>query len=406
MSAKYDFSMSGAERAERCPPSVILPQSNTTSSHAAEGTVMHEYLANVNTRGPAIALELVPAEFQEAMSVIDLDGLPPMDQYAAEVSFAYNPATDTGRELGRGLDRNYADLQPGEIPGTMDLFGLADDAVVVLDHKRFGWGLGPARDNRQLRTYALAAARAFKRERAFVALIRTGEDGVPRWSSAELSMIDLDATAEVLRRTQERIAEARVQYENRHAGIANIPLETNQGDHCNHCPAFASCPAKMNLVREVALATGEPGSAIPVITKLNAPAVLERVEAMEKVVEYVRGVLRQYASSQPIHLPGGYVYGVKVQHKDALDPKIAATVLALRFDALLPDEAIETEPKLTKTGLGKALRKYMQRVPGLKITALQKAALDALREGGGVTIKKSFPITRFKPDELAAGDES
>lgn len=396
------LSLSGTGRALACPPSTVLPHSQRMTAESTLGNVVHDYLCRVSTLGAQEALALVPEEHRGACAAVDLSQLPACepDAYASEVAFAYDVAADTARELGRGLGRKYEGLSATEVPGTADVVGLTRDAVLVFDYKT-GWQpLPPAGLNPQLRAYALAAARAYGRTRAVVAIIRVHEGGA-WWDRAELDELDLEATAAELRELAARAAEEEARL------AASQAVRVTEGAHCRWCPAYAYCPAKARLA--AALATPEAfEAALPALTLDNAPAVLERLEAAEAVLARVREAVEGFAKQQPIPLAGGEVFGPVPVPRETLDAVASAAILAEAFDAEVAQDAVRAEPSLTKARLTDALRRYMARHPGegLRISKLEAAALERLRVAGAARVTFSHPVRRHKPKPPALPAEA
>lgn len=386
---------SGLDRGYRCPPSLVLPQTRNTNVWAQGGNIIHGYLHKVATVGEAEAILSVEEEHREACSAIDLSALPASrpEAYAAEVAFAYDPATDTARELGRGLSREeaYQLLRPGEIPGTADVVGLTEDSVVILDYKT-GWAdLGPVRRNLQLRFYALCAARVYGRNKARVGIIRVRPNDEPFWDCADLDLVDLDATAFSITETLDRATAAQEVL-----GAGGVPT-TSQGEHCRYCPAFNSCPGKMALARELASLT-EPTEFTPaVLTEENFPAVWDRLVAAEAVLARVREVLEEFSRVRPVPAGDGYVIGPRPYSRDTINPDIAQVVLGELVDEQAANDAVCIAKETGKGLIEDALRKAKAR--GLKVVIKKKKeeVLGAIRDRGGITTSTTYPVSRHKP---------
>ena len=380
-----------------CPASAVLPQVGVDLEAGHRGTAIHEYLASVPVLGREVALEQVLPEYRAACEAIDLERLPVADSeaWAAEVAWAYDPEADTARELGRGLGRAYGDLRPGEIPGTADVVAVTPESVVVLDYKTGRMARrGRAADSMQLRLYALAAARAYGREHAIVALVHIDEDGGAWWDRAELDALDLDGLAAELRGLQGSVAA-----EAEHISAGGI-ARTVEGEHCRHCPALPHCPSRTRLA--AVLATGAEDAA-PALTAETAPLVLERLEAIESVAKRVRESLELYARQQPVTLPSGEVFGPVALERETIDPARGALVLAQTFSERVALDAIESKQTMTKTRL-KAALKHHAAESGEKIGALEKRALEAIRAAGAITTTTTHPVRRHKPRAITGGE--
>lgn len=384
------LSGSGLDRADHCPASVVFPQTRTTTPYSSRGTVLHEFLMRVPKLGRDAALAMVPEEYRGGCERLQLDGLPlDADAYAAEVAYAYNITAGIARELGRGINRDYSQLQEGEIPGTEDVVGLTDDSVIIIDWKS-GWAdLGPVRENWQLRFGALAACRTYGKERAVVAIIRLMEDGEWYVKRAELDEIDLDATEHALRGIRGRIAQETLAF------AQGATLETSEGPWCRYCPAFNVCPSKMGLVRQVlteaeranVLERTEPGLLPVVLNAENAQAVYRRLEAAEAVVSRMWGVVKDYARVTPIDLGNGQVYGEKKHPEDKIDAEKALPLLVGRFGPSA-EAAVEVKKTITKEALKDLIR----------------PAIDGKKNAKGkrLTIKEVFETTWTELEQAGA----
>src|SRR5262245_1070432 len=103
------ISASALHRIAKCPASAVLPQSHEETAAGERGTAIHKFREDCFRIGRAKALELVPGNYRATCEALQMSVLEHLDatQYAFEVAFAYNPATDTARELGRGQGRKY-----------------------------------------------------------------------------------------------------------------------------------------------------------------------------------------------------------------------------------------------------------------------------------------------------------
>lgn len=382
---------SAIERALACAPSILLPATRIILEAGLRGTAIHEFLASVPVLGREEALAQVLPEYLDACEAIDLSALPASqpDDWAQEVAFAYDPETDTARELHRGLgSRDYNGCLPHEIPGTVDVLGVTFDAVIVPDYKtgRLARRTRAAR-SAQLRFYALAAARALKKERAVIALIHIPEDGQPWWDVAELTSSDLDDAAMEIRDLLGRIDE-----EAAHMNTGGVP-NVVEGDHCTYCPAYGRCAAKIDLA--IALGTGAVST--PVLTAESAPLILERLENAESLLERIRKSVEQFAELTPFTAGPGEVFGLSDKSTEKIDADTAMPILEARFgdDAEL---ALKVEASITKERLKDVVRAWAKRTPGAKLGPVEKATLEELRAKGAVKVSVSRKVRRHKGD--------
>lgn len=382
---------SGLGRARACPASVLLPQTYAAGGkYERRGNVVHEYLASAPTLGRDGALANAPEDMRVALGCIELDALPvDPGKYAAEVCFRYDVRTDTAHEVSRGAsDRAYErDPDPWHVWGTADVVGMTADAVVVGDYKT-GWSdLGPVRDNWQLRFYALAACRAYGRDRAIVFIIRIREDGSPWYERAELSALDLDATAHSISVLVDQLEDAKKQDASE--------IRVVEGAHCRYCRAFAQCPAKATL----AAALGRGELAPPVLDASNALAVYERAQAAKEVIARVEASLEEYARLSPIDLGNGWVYGQKELPSEKIDALLAQPILKAHGLA----DAIETTLAVKKDRLKDEIRKSVSvkyqngKKPRGILGETFDQVLGELRAAKAAITTKSRPVMKHRP---------
>ena len=386
------ITFSGLHRVKACPPSAILPHSEKANDAATnQGVEVHRFLELLSTGiSREAAIELCASEHRRFLSVIEVDKLPATaaGQYAAEVAFAYNWRKGTGRWLGRGTGRDYSDVGPDEIPGTADVVGLTPDAVVVLDYKAGPYAnrRGAVGESMQLRGYALAAARAYGKERAIIGEIRIGADGVPVFETAELSATDLEVVEIEIRLTMERAKEPRTQ--------------TVEGPHCAYCPAFASCPSKTALAR----ALGDADSALPaVLTPETALKARERSKAAKQVLKQVDEALDLYFRANPVTLPSGKVLGEKAERTPNM--KLALPILRDLYGAEVAKAAIKAEPKMTWSSIKDALHALWEsrKAKGEKVTfaEIERETRRQLEDRGACDVK--MVVDEFTPPKLGSG---
>lgn len=380
------ISMSKIGRAERCPASTFLPQVKESRESADKGTAIHAYLAAVHSQG-VMAILSVPEKFRAECDAIELSELPHVqgDAWAIEVGLAWDWENDIGRELFRGESaRDYSSVGATELPGTADVLGCTESSVVVLDLKT-GWArLGPPADSPQLLSYAVAASRAYAKDKATVGWIRL-IDGEPRFEVAHLDQLQLDMAADRLR----RIIDGAIGAEHLHRSDPELTVPVI-GQHCRYCPCWRNCPGHVGLMRE--LATIEPGVGnLPVLNSETAPRVWERLEAAERVLKETRVALEEYARSNPFDLPDGDRVALVERRVERIDALVAKEVL--------PEDvwvsAVELKYELTKTSLKSALKKRL--ASGEKISLVEQEHLARLRNAGGTRVDTYSTVRRFRP---------
>jgi hypothetical protein len=379
------------DRARLCPASAILPRIGEITSGMARGTAIHLFLERCNKFGREEALAaFVDPEMQAVCEAIDLEGLP-LDPraYAAEVAFAWDPMTGAAREIGRGLDRDYSGATPGEtIVGTADVIALVgDDAVGVFDWKSEHDEVPPPEKNLQLRFYALAAARAYGRDRAIVEIIRPRADR-PAWRErAELDMFALAEVAEELRELVRAAERSR----------ADVP-QLVVGGHCRRCPSSRMCPAQITLVRAF---SGEDTSTLIAsyerqVTVETVPNVMERIKAMRGALDKIEACCEGIAWQTPVTFPDGKVWGPVVRKYESYDAAKLWQVVADKHGADAAWAAVKIDAP--KKRLTDALRPIAAKAKA-KISHLEKDVVEELAGRGGLKVRVQEELRREFPKE-------
>jgi PD-(D/E)XK nuclease superfamily len=153
-----------------------------------------------------------------------------------EDAFAYNIVERTARRCSPPTPDGhvYEDRQPGEIPGTVDLFGYSQNAVLVLDHKS-GFDIGSPMESGQLLTLALAACTAFGIDRAFIGYLHAPKELAPTLYSDDISKTQLDEHANALAEAQARRGDGSLR----------------PGSYCKWCQTFSICPKNEGALLEL-----------------------------------------------------------------------------------------------------------------------------------------------------------
>jgi CRISPR/Cas system-associated exonuclease Cas4 (RecB family) len=399
-------------RVAACVGSEVLPHAGSISRPASRGHIIHAFLAAVSAVGREQALLAVPPEDREACEAIPVQELPAFqpEAYAPEVSFAYDATKDTARETGRGLERDAARAaaRDGEMPMTADVVGLTADAVVVYDYKT-GWGhVDRPAVNWQVRTYALAAARAYGKEHAVVGIIRVLDGGTIWWDRAEMDALDLDAHAAELRQLLARRKLAILAHQEK-----QVLPKLVEGEHCRYCPALPYCPAKVKLLQEaIALRPDAPPDlereVSAALTPETAASAWRKLEQAQKLIERLQAVVKDYARQHPVPLGDGYVLGEVTKARESIVAERAQEVLRQRFGdqigGVVYSESVEVKTAVTKSALKSALNKYVLPTlpkPEAKITLLMRSVEDALRQRGAMSVASFKCVEEHKPKALA-----
>lgn len=323
--------------AERCIGAAVLPAVQRPSTDAqAAGTGRHRFLERAREVGREQALAEIPAgaPWRATCAGIDLDALP-VGRH--EVAYAYDPATDTARELGAALGRDYSAAHPGEVTGTADLV-VSGDVPLVVDFKG-SEHVGPAGEHLQLGFYALCAARVAGAEEVDTAIVYLHSDGRAEWDRARLTAWDLAALAGRIAELTARVAEA-------DEALASGRLPTLvEGHHCLRCASLTLCPAQVELARTMALAIEQSPSSellarLAPLEDTEAGAALDRLERVAEVIDLQVKALRERATRTGLPLPdGSRLVPIESTRREVLVDK-ALPLLAARFGAQL-DALIE-----------------------------------------------------------------
>ena len=214
------ISPSSLGRVYACPASAALPHEPDTSGPAAQyGTQVHAL------RAFAIAAGEYPH---------------PFDELHAEVKIAHDYRTDRARPITIPGDREYGELGPTEIAGTIDALGVTRDRdndrahVTVID-----WKTGRRSDHTaQLEWYALAASRLFQTTDAVCRVTYIGKNHPSEFTDSwTMDLSDLARTLARVATVAHRVSMLRK--------LHVIPHTTpTPGIHCRYCPAKPHCPAQ------------------------------------------------------------------------------------------------------------------------------------------------------------------
>jgi hypothetical protein len=402
-------------RVAACPTSEALPHARSSNLFTKRGDVVHKFLADCAQVGRDVALLSADPEHVDALEIIPFDRLPPLEahRYAVEVSFALNIATGDARELGRELERDAARAmaKPGEMVGTADLVGLTVESVVIHDWKSGRGHVDRADVNWQTKTYALAAARTYGRDRAIGSIIRVLDDGTVWYDYFDMDALDLDAHEAALRALMaERDRVLALAPEDRPA--------LHEGEHCRYCPALRFCPAKQVLLQAV-VADDKPLSLEVVeLTPERAAAAWAKLQRAEQLIELLKATVKDFARQTPVPTGDGFVLEEIEESKETIVPGRAVHALVKHFGdqmgGVVYGESVEQKTTLTKTKLKAALSKFV--LPTLpkekaKLAPVERETLEVLRKNGAVSVSsyrhvKEHKVKEEKKKALPAGEEA
>ena len=313
---KHAFlSASSSERWLKCPPSAKLcaEAEDTVSTYAQEGTDAHEvceYLVNkaLNrpTEDPTDRLLFYDAEMQDAAEGYR-DFV--MDQIEDAKKQCRDPLVCVEQKLdfSKWVERGF---------GTGDCVIVADDLLHIIDFK-YGVGvLVSAKDNPQLKCYALGAVDTFgdlySIRRIKLTIYQPRRENV---DSFELSAESLLKWADdVLMPT------AKLAYEGKG--------EFSAGSHCRFCKVKATCRKQAEYAMQIARLEFED----PALLSLTEVAdVLSRVDSLVSWAEDVK----EYALQQAlcgIRIPGYKLVEGRSNRKYADEAEVAKVVSDAGYD--------------------------------------------------------------------------
>lgn len=275
-----------------CPP-------GATSGAATRGTIFG-LLAEQKVNGglPVKLAEMLAsldeaegrrlvAMWEHASSWLDV-GMRP--GWVAERAFAYDLATNVGRELPRLEHRDYSDAKRGEVCGTADLVWIDGDSVVVADWKTTSDGAPEIDATAQLGWLALFAARAWGYDQARIMTLKVTEAGVTPIEGEPLDMFDLALIAEQIV-----------------ADVSRIPgAEPMSGDHCRarYCKAIAICPETSRALEPALLPVAALVKRYPFTTAIESPDHLQALMQMRSMVDAasdaVKDAIKTYVGDREI----------------------------------------------------------------------------------------------------------
>lgn len=386
------LTMSSLPRLFACSGSAVLPQAHVHNPWADLGVEEHDALSVLNEERDRIEHDFAHL-------------IPPGAR--SEVRIAYDVSDRTARILGEGAGREYGDLRPFEIPGSIDVLGVQGDAVVVLDWKTGFFDVEPASRNSQLWGYGLAAARALGKSRAILRIVYTKRKN--QLDEYEADALELAAFADRLERLHVEVIRRRRDYGARAQAAGAAAVSTSEGPWCRYCPSKAFCPSKNALLVQIS----ERGLAVVGDTQMTpgrASEAARRVLDFEQLAKDAKKRLIAYVEANgPIHLGDGRYYGrhhrpgdEKIVDVEKVDQAIAELVPVgdvSRFSGAA------FERSTSKAAIGRAAKSLGRRGH----TVLARRVVDRVRELGGIKPgNDEYPIGEFtiggEPAALPADD--
>jgi len=394
----FPFTFSQAERAEACPGSQALPQIPSTSVHAQMGALIHRFVIHALTLpgGREAALEREIEPVRAVLAQYDLWGLPEAQTFAHEVAFAYDPETRGARELGRDLQRDYlgAGAKVHEIVGAAD-FVAVDGTRVCIDDLKTGYGrLTRAADNLQLLGLAVCAAKVYDRKVARVRLLVRREDGSGYFDDATLDRFELTLAERRLQAAARAVAQARATY------MADGIPRLEEGPWCDHCQARWNCPAKVTLVKTLAVAPRQiVRDVLGMMSDSDWANALERVRQAKQELHFIEEKIADFVRANgPIDLGLDEEYGPREVRTPIVDGKIAFDTLQsfLTTRGMDDREAMGVAAKAVEMKTSKAAirRALIPHAPRGQLTGWHREVLDGITEDGGISFKTQIRVDR------------
>lgn len=402
---------SKVHRVWKCPPSAILPQIDSDDDPSARqrGAKIHAYLERVSQVGVEAALEEISdSEILPVLRAIDTAALP--TSLASEVAFAWNWRTKQARELGRHLGRNYVSVGTDEIACTLDLIGV-NEALhfgYVGDYKSGHVKLPPPNRYGQLLLGALCVRELFHCDDVVVELLHLHGDGDHHRARATVDAWDLDLFAHELAEAMAAVDRWEAEY------AAGRSVAAHEGPHCDYCPAFNACPAKVALVRALPdelIAFGvrpEPDDkgelvlASGAITVARAAKAWMAIERISHVLDRAKQEICGMAAMGDIPLPDGRVLGKITTERRAVDGRIGAEVLEERYGRETRDQYVEL--KLSISAIQLAVTKNLkqgQRVSTKAGDGQLDRVLSEIERRGGLAVNTTESVKPHTPRKRA-----
>lgn len=394
----YLTSGSAIERAIICTSSLALPHANYETPYSRRGTVIHEFLQGVTLVGRDKALEQIDEpDMREVCAELEIDRLHDRFNLAAEVALAYDPTSDTARELGRGEGRKYSDVGEDEIPCTLDVVGIREhdgERRGIYVEWKSGWTTRrPIGKVGQIFFGSLALARAFDCTSVEGQLVNVYEGFQPSVQRIEIDAVELDAFASLVRDMHRLGVALREQY-----ALGKIPTEFHTGPWCEGCQAREFCPAQTALLRAVLgrdLFDGE--MRMGTLDDKALASVWGQIHAAESILSTLKRRVLGVAAVRTIALgksPDGkdrWLGRVIVDGNDKIDGEIAYDAIEELYGADVASAA--TVVTATKKAIKAALKASEHGKRG-KLAASEREVYDRIKAAGGIRT-----VTKYEPRE-------
>lgn len=427
---------SKVHRTWRCPPSAVLPhdvdedREERTEPARGRGKGVHAFLERIPLVGLDAALAEVPADLLTLCRALDVEHMP--TQLSTEVAYAYNWVTGEARELGRNMGhRNYDTLpEPPtdeEIPTTLDVVG---SAILIKDGNELHRGYvgdyktGHTKYPRpgsfaQTLIGALCLRSVLGVDDCTLELIYIDPDDGQHYPVRDtVDAWALEIFAQELRDVMGSLQRLELDY------VSGVGLPFREGAHCDYCPAYKHCDAKVQLIRAVPAELVQLGLAAPpvgkkddaeivsfapgVINVSNAAMIYEACERIEAICRRARREVQGLAWGSPVQLSDGRVIERRLHKRRVVDGPKAAAVLEQRYGR---DEAMKAvELKVSIDAIRQVVvgnidpkakpRQYIERQDG---TGVLDQVLDEIDRRGGLATNTSEECKPYQPRKKKLG---
>ena len=343
MTAHAILSASSSKRWLTCTPSARLESTLPEPQKApgafdfsAEGTLAHE-IAEIKLKHHFGQLD--DGEFERLYQVTK------QSKYYTEELEAYvdDYVVYVRSQIGQGDTPlfeqrvDFSDWVPDGF-GTADVIVLSPHKVRVIDLK-FGKGVPvSAKDNSQLRLYALGAYSKFQEEFPHIKEVEY------TIHQPRLDSISSDSTS------LEKLLDWAKYFVKKKAQTAWVGTgDFIPGEHCQFCRAKATCRARADYNNEIAKLDFRPA---PLLTDEEINLVLLKASSVKAWVTDIENYATEKAVKENV-IPRGYKLVAGTTHRKLSDQALAATVLmekGFREEDIYEPKSLKSVSKLEKLG--------------------------------------------------------
>lgn len=313
-------SASNAEAFAMCGASHVLPQSEKHNDYMHRGSEGHAPLAAmVNGKTP----DTTERGFAMVKDFPLLDVLAGVTKRRGEAAFAVNVKTRTSRFIGINIGREYGKLEKYEIPCTLDVDGVKDNRPWVRD-----WKFGVSASWMQLMVQCMALAyddpeNPLSEVDAGFTFIDGDSGGSEYHEDARIvSLEEIDEAADRLLRAWDKVEKMVDQLD------MGATLPTVEGSWCTYCGAFAQCPAKWEIAKNILAGVYPDAPEVAVMTLEQQGYLYEKLRERKKMIDGVMDTLKSSAEKNPLPLPNGkQLVMLRVKGAERIDKAAALKVM-------------------------------------------------------------------------------